>query len=515
MSEPDAISRPDSPPASPWRAFAVCVSVAALTILDLSKVNVGLPSIEKALDAGPTSLQLIVAGYALAFGLVLVPSGRLGDIKSRRTMFLVGLTLFALASLACALVPSIELLVVARIIQGVAAGIQMPQVLGLVQQLFVGPDRGRAFGLFGAIIGLSTALGPTLGGLLILVGGDENGWRLLFWMNVPLAAILFVLAWRLLPRRQRSASPAASTLDPIGVVLLGVSVLALMLPFVLTTGKDDPPARWLLLIVFVLAFTGFVLWERHYRAAGKTPVIDFGLFRRASFRNGTLIATAYFAAMPATFLTVTLFLQQGLELKPVFAGMITIPFAIASAFSAWISGRLVGRIGRPLVLGGLVIVVIGFLAQITLAVVLPPELAPYGMAAALFVAGIGGGAVISPNQTLTLAEVPVAEGGVAGSIGQLGQRVGTAIGLAAGTAVFYAIIAGESGARIEVYHDAYRSVGVVTIGFVVLALIFAIADQISRSRGRARADSGSTGSTREDSRAGAATTSPLREPEEE
>ncbi|TPW70620.1 MFS transporter [Schumannella sp. 10F1B-5-1] len=485
MSEPDAAppAPPSEEPASPWRAFAVCVSVAALTILDLSKVNVGLPSIESALDAGPTSLQLIVAGYALAFGLVLVPSGRLGDLKSRRTMFLVGLTVFALASLACALVPTVELLVVARIVQGVAAGIQMPQVLGMVQQLFVGPERGRAFGLFGAIIGLSTALGPTLGGLLILLGGEQSGWRLLFWMNVPLAAILFVLAWRLLPRRQRTAAADAS-LDPVGIVLLGVSVLALMLPFVLTTGKDDPPARWLILLMFGAAFAGFVLWERRYRARGRTPIVDFTLFRRASFRNGTLIAAAYFAAMPATFLTVTLFLQQGLELAPVFAGMITIPFAVASAISAWISGRLVGRIGRPLVLGGLAIVVIGFTAQIALAVILPPEVAPYGMAAAMLVAGIGGGAVISPNQTLTLAEVPVEEGGVAGSIGQLGQRIGTAIGLAAGTALFYAVIAGESGGRIEVYHDAYRSVGFVTIGFVVLALVFAIADQWSRARGR-------------------------------
>src|SRR3712207_5229167 len=134
-----------------WRAFSVCVAVAALTILDLSKVNVGLPSIEDAFRAGPTELQAIVAGYALAFGLVLVPAGRLGDIHSRRTMFLVGITAFTVTSLLCAIAPTVELLMVGRFLQGVAAGIPMPQVVGLTQQLFQGAERGRAVGLFGAM----------------------------------------------------------------------------------------------------------------------------------------------------------------------------------------------------------------------------------------------------------------------------------------------------------------------------------------------------------------------------
>lgn len=469
-----------SEPASRWRAFAVCVSVAALTILDLSKVNVGLPSIEAALAAGPTELQLIVAGYALAFGLTLVPSGRFGDLHSRRGMFLVGLAVFAVASLACAVVPTVQLLVAGRILQGVAAGILMPQVLGLVQQLFVGPERGRAFGLFGAIIGLATAFGPTLGGLLIAVGGEESGWRWLFWMNVPLAAILFVIAQRLLPRTQVRSS-GAQTLDPVGIGLLAVAVLALMLPFVLTTGSgSDDPARWWWLAVFAAATTVFVLWERRYRGRGLSPVVDFRLFRGAGYRNGVLVSTMYFAAMPATFLTLTLYLQQGLGLSPVFAGMVTIPFALASAVTAWVSGRLVGRIGRPLVVGGLALVLVGFVLNLVLAITLPPDSAPWGMAAAMLLAGAGGGAVISPNQTLTLADVPVSEGGLAGSIGQLGQRIGTAVGLAAATAAFYSVVSTERGAEIVVYHDAYRAAVLVVLGFIALALLAAIADQVQR-----------------------------------
>ncbi|MEH3088796.1 MAG: MFS transporter [Microbacterium arborescens] len=183
-----------------WRAFWVCVAVAALTILDLTKVNVALPSIEQAFGAGSTELQLIVSGYVLTFGLTLVPAGRIGDQRSRRALFIIGLTLFAATSIVCALAPDTSTLLAARLVQGVAAGIQMPQVIGLAQEMFQGAERGKAFGLFGATIGISTAFGPTLGGLMIALGGAQDGWRYIFWMNVPLTiAVLAGVLW-LLPR---------------------------------------------------------------------------------------------------------------------------------------------------------------------------------------------------------------------------------------------------------------------------------------------------------------------------
>jgi EmrB/QacA subfamily drug resistance transporter len=469
-----------------WQAFWVCVGVAALTILDLSKVNVGLPSIEESLGAGSTDLQLIVAGYALAFGLALVPAGRLGDIRSRRLMFVVGLSAFTLASLLCALAPDVKTLVIARILQGVAAGIQMPQVLGLIQQLFQGEERARAFGLFGAVIGVSTAFGPTVGGLLIQLGGPEDGWRLLFWMNIPLgiAAILFAL--RLLPKRQ--ARPTGKVgLDPVGIVILAVATFSLMLPFVLTTGgPDDDPRRWLSLAVAAVAAGLFVAWERRYEAQGKSPVVHFALFKLSSYRNGILIATAYFAAIPAVFLLTTLYLQQGLGLAPVFAGMVGIPFALSSAVTAWIGGRLVSRLGRQLVVIGLAIVVVGITLLLLAAILTPREATPWAMAAAMLVAGVGAGFVISPNQTLTLAEIPVTEGGVAGSMAQVGQRVGTAVGVAAASATFfstlYAEAAGDAEASLAVYHDGFRNGFLVTISLVAVALALGLVDLGQRRR---------------------------------
>ncbi|WP_434968791.1 MFS transporter [Microbacterium sp. bgisy207] len=470
-----------------WRAFGVAAAVAAITILDLSKVNVALPSIEQALGAGSTELQLIVSGYVLTFGLFLVPMGRLGDQRSRRALFLVGLVLFTLSSLACALAPNIIVLMVCRLLQGVAAGIQMPQVLGLIQQIFQGAERGRAFGLFGATIGLATAFGPTLGGLMIALGGPDDGWRWIFWMNVPLGiAAIAAAVWVLPTTRVHTGRRVA--LDPVGVILFGITVLALMWPFLFTTGSpDDDPRRWWLLTVFLLFAGLFVAWERRYAARGNAPLIPFSLFRIGSYRNGTLLATSYFAALPALFLLTTLYLQTGLELEPVFAGMVTIGFAIPSAIASWVGGNLVSRVGRPLVVGGLIMVLVAAGGLVLVAVFASPAATPWIMGAVMILGGLGGGLVLSPNQTLALADVPVREGGLAGSVGQLGQRIGTAVGTAVALALFYATIYRETGTRdsLVVYHDAYL-IGMSSVAvFIALAFIVSIVD-MSRRRAAAR-----------------------------
>lgn len=471
-----------------WQAFGVCIAVAALTILDLSKVNVGLPSIEESLGAGSTDLQVIVAGYVLAFGLALVPSGRLGDLYSRKVMFIIGLSGFTVASALCALAPDIQTLLIARILQGVAAGVQMPQVLGLVQQLFQGEERGRAFGFFGSTIGVATAFGPTLGGLLIAIGGPTDGWRLLFWMNVPLGIIALLFAIWLLPKRQQH-QPGARNLDLIGIALLGVSVFSFMLPFVLTTGgPDDSPWRWFWLLACAAAVTVFIWWERRYEASGRSPAIHFGLFALGSYRNGLLLATAYFAAIPAVFLLTTLFLQEGLGYPPVYAGMVSIPFALTSAVTALIGGRLVGRYGRSLVVIGLVVATTGFVLVLLGAILPPAEYSIWFMGGAMAIAGAGGGFVLSPNQTLTLAEIPVTAGGVAGSMAQVGQRVGTAVGVAAATSIFFATLFREGGGgndNVMVYHDGFRNAYFVSLGLLGVALFIGVLDLVRRRRSSA------------------------------
>ncbi|QOC24473.1 MFS transporter [Microbacterium hominis] len=484
MTSPATASIPlDS--AQRWRAFWVCVSVAALTILDLSKVNVALPSIEKALGAGSTQLQIVVSGYVLMFGLALVPFGRLGDQRSRKTLFLVGLSLFLVTSIVCAVAPTIEVLIAGRLVQGLAAGIQMPQVLGTIQQIFVGAERGRAFGLFGATIGIATAIGPTLGGLMIALGGAQDGWRWIFWINVPLCALVIAGVLGLLPRTRRS-TPGRLQLDPVGLVLLAFTIITLMWPFLFTTGApSDDPRRWWSLVLFVVFVTAFTWWERRYAASGRSPLVPFSLFSISSFRNGTLVVTTYFTAIPAMFLLTTLFLQTGVGTEPVFAGMVSIGFAVASAITAWFGGNLVARLGRPLVVWGLVIVLVSVAALAVVAYTVPAGVVEYAMAAVMVVAGAGAGLVVAPNQTLTLADIPTRAGGLAGSVGQLGQRVGTAVGTAIGLSLFYSTIYREKGEGhdgLEVFHNAY-AYGMVAVGvFVAIALLIGVIDLGVRRR---------------------------------
>ena len=472
--------------AARWRAFWVCVAVAAITILDMTKVNVALPSIGEVLGAGSTELQLIVSGFVLTFGLVLVPSGRLGDQRSRRTLFIVGLSLYTATSVLCALAPSAVVLLIGRLLQGVAAGIQMPQVLGMAQELFQGKERGRAFGLFGATIGVATAFGPTLGGLLIALGGPTDGWRLIFWMNVPLCLAAIALALWLLPDT-RTRSPRPVQLDPVGLLLFAASVVSLMWPFLFTTGApDDNPARWWLLIAFALFVSAFIWWERRYAARGGSPLIPLKLFRISSYRNGTLLQTAYFTATPAMFLVTTLFLQIGLGLEPVYAGMVSIGFALASAATSWIGGNLVDRFGRVVVVWGLIGMLMCVGGLVLAALFTDPAWTPYVMAAVMTLGGAGGGLVIAPNQTLTLADIPVKRGGVAGSVGQLGQRIGTAVGTAVGLSLFYATIYRESGVHddLVVYHDAF-AFGMLSVGlFLAIAFIVAVVDLSARRKRR-------------------------------
>ena len=171
-----------------WLALVVCLVAGGMCLLDVSIVNVALPSIRTGLHADDSDVQWVVAGYSLAFGMALVPAGRLGDARSRRTVFMAGVTLFTLASAACGASQGALWISVARVVQGIGGGLITPQVSGFIQNMFRGPERARAFGLFGAMVGISTAIGPLLGGLLVQLGGAENGWRLVFYVNLPIGS---------------------------------------------------------------------------------------------------------------------------------------------------------------------------------------------------------------------------------------------------------------------------------------------------------------------------------------
>lgn len=427
-----------------WKALWVCLVAGFMTLLDVSIVNVALPSIQKGLEATPSDLQWVVSGYALTFGLTLVPAGRIGDALGRRTVFVVGVVLFGVSSLACGLAPTSGLLVAARLVQGAAGGILNPQVSGLIQQLFRGPERGRAFGMLGATIGISTAVGPVVGGVILNVLGEETGWRWIFFVNLPIAVAAVVLAMRWLPAPPERDHSRKIDVDPLGVTLLGAGVVGILLPIV-ETGRGGTTVPWWVALVGVGFLGAFLLWERVYTRRGRTPLVDLKLFTVPGYSAGATVGTIYFGGFTGIFFVLTIFFQEQLGYSPLLAGLAVTPFAAGSAVTSALGGRLVERFERSLVTAGLAVVLCGLIAvDVVLTAVHGPSLG-WWLAGPLLVAGIGSGFVISPNVTLTVARVPVERAGTAGGLLQTGQRIGTAAGIALVGSVLYAGMAAGRG----------------------------------------------------------------------
>ncbi len=443
----------------------------------MSIVNVALPSMERGIGATPGDVSWVVSGYALTFGLALVPAGRLGDDIGRKRMFLLGLALFVITSAVCGAAPSAMWLVVARLCQGIAGGLLNPQVIGMIQQLFTGRERGRAFGFFGTTVGVSTAVGPLLGGVLLQAFGEDDGWRYVFYVNLPIGIVALVFAARMLPSDHRTDRTRQSP-DLVGTVLLGLGVASIMLPLIDAEERTAHPRWWLMGVGAVLVLV-FLAWERRLTLRGGHPLVKLKLLAVRSYGMGALLGLVYFAGFTGVFLIATLFFQQGLGYSPLQAGASTIAFAIGSAISPPIGGRFVLRFGRPMVVLGIVVVVLGLGATAWLVYTHTGAMTGLVLAGPLFVAGFGSGLVIAPNQTLALAEIPPEEGGTAAGVFQTAQRVGSAIGTALGGSLLFGQLSRSHGD----FHTS-AAVGLLgSVGLVTLALVIGLVDvTLSRTR---------------------------------
>ena len=453
-----------------WRALTVTLAAGFMTLLDVSIVSVALPSIQEGLATNPAGAQWVVSGYALTFGLALVPAGRLGDAYGRRRMFLIALVAFVACSAACGAAPTIELLIVARLLQGLAAGTLAPQNSGLIQNLFRGAERGRAFGFFGATVGISTAAGPIVGGLLLAAFGEPDGWRWIFYVNVPIGVLAIVLAARLVPKVGTGGD--RKPIDWAGAVLLGTAVLALLFPLV--QAESGGVARyWWLFPVGVALAVAFVLWERRELRREHEPLLDLRLITETSgYAPGALVGLVYFTGFSGVWIVFAQFFQNGLGYTPLQSGLSVTAFAVGSAVSAVVAGRLVERFGRKLTVLGLSLVTVEIAAAAVVLLLVPGDVAGFAVAPALLVGGIGGGFTISPNITMTLRNVPVRMAGSAGGALQTGQRVGAAVGTALVAGVFYGVLAAAG----DSYPAAIAGALAVAVLTTAVALGIAIVD---------------------------------------
>ncbi|SFE39135.1 drug resistance transporter, EmrB/QacA subfamily [Actinopolyspora alba] len=455
-----------------WRVLALCLLAGFMTLLDVSIVNVALPSIQQGLDAPSVALSWVISGYALTFGLVLVPLGKLGDAHGRGRMFSISLAAFTVASGLAGIAQSPVWLVVARLLQGAAGGMLNPQVLGLIQQQFHGRERGTAFGLFGAVVGISTAVGPLLGGLIIELAGAQHGWRWVFFVNLPIGLAALVVAARIMPRgvgdrRLRGA-------DVLGVSLLGAALVCLLLPLVDQEGFAGRPS-WLLWSAVPVLLSLFVTWEHRYSRRGGSPLVDLRLFRISSYTFGSTLGMLYFAGFTSIFFVLAVYFQRGLDYSALQAGLSLTPFALGSAVSSALSGRAVHRLGRKVVLLGLTGALLGVLTTEILLSRHQGDAAGLVTALPLLVGGVGSGLVISPNQTVTLSEIDVTRGGTAAGIQQTGQRIGTAIGTAAASGLFFATL--PRGYDTAISHGL-----LVSVSFIAAAMLVGLLELVVTRR---------------------------------
>jgi len=446
-----------------WRALWVTLVAGFMSLLDVTIVAVALPTMQRDLHASPAQVQWVVSGYALTFALALVTAGRLGDALDRRRIFLLALSGFVLFSAVCGAAPDITLLVVARLAQGLAAGFMAPQNSALIQQMFRGAERGRAFGFFGATVGISSAAGPITGGAILALASGADGWRWVFYVNVPIGILAVLLGRRLLPRVQGSGR---GHVDAFGVLLLGLGVLALMYPLVQADSGGIGRVWWLFPIgAAVLA--GFVQWQRRVVAKGAQPLLDPRLFSTVrGYAIGAGVGTLYFVGFSGVWLVFALFYQHGLGFSPLRSGLAVTPFALGSACAAVIAGRLVDRLGRLLTVCGLAGVIAGLGGTALLLHYVDLGIAPWVAAPVLFLGGIGGGFVVSPNITMTLRDVPVSMAGAAGGALQTGQRLGAAVGTAALPGLYYL----ELGR-----HNDYRGAVVVALAAALIGMVASLA----------------------------------------
>jgi EmrB/QacA subfamily drug resistance transporter len=423
------------------QAYVICLIAASMTLLDMSIVNVALPSMQRGLQMAPAEVSWSVAGYALTFGLTLIPAGRLGDDYGRRRLFLIGLSLFAATALICGAAPDATVLVLGRLCRGLAAGLLAPQVIGLMQRIYSGSRRGRAFGYFGATVGLSTAVGPLLGGVILQAFGAAEGWRFVFYLSVPILVLTLAFAFRILPADHRAG---VRRFDLMGAMLLGLALIGIILLPLQESGARAHPRIWL--FAMGAAWLGlFGLWERRLGARGGHPLFDLRPLTIRSYSVGATIAAAFFAGFTGVFLVIAMFLQQGLNYSPLEAAASTLIFTVGSAAGAIISGRLVHRMGRALVVIGSALATLGLILVAQLAHHWTGPDTAAVLAAPLLVAGCGCGLVISANQTLTLHEITRASAGTAAGIYETGQRIGMAIGTALSSALFFGKLATTGG----------------------------------------------------------------------
>ncbi|MFC9249303.1 MFS transporter [Streptomyces sp. NPDC057136] len=453
-----------------WFALAIVMTAAFMDLVDVTIVNIAIPSIKRDTGASFSSIQWITAGYALAFAAGLITGGRLGDIYGRKRLFLIGIGGFTVSSALCGFAAGPEMLVASRILQGGMAALMVPQVLSIVHATFPAHERGKVFGLFGAIVGLGAVSGPLLGALL--TGWNLFGleWRPIFLINLPVGIAGLILGSKFI---SESKAPKALRLDLVGVVLVTLGLLMLIFP--LTRGHELGWPVWghVSMVGSLLVFLALVAYERRKTAKDGSPLIELSLFRVRSFAAGVAVQLTFGIVLGIFFLVWTLYMQMGLGWSELRAGTTGIPFSIAVSVAAGLSvQKLVPRFGRKVLQAGALLMIAGLLLYIWESEHYGMAITPWQMALPLVVMGVGMGLIVAPLTDAVLSEVPREHSGSASGLFNTVQQMGTALGLGLVSVVFFGVI--DDAATPQAVGPAFAEAFQQSLWWVagVLAVIF-------------------------------------------
>ena len=473
MTDPHSQRAPAAPDPRRWLALFVLLIANFMNLIDVTIVNVALPSMRENLGATDSQIEWVIAAYILAFALGLLPFGRLGDIFGRTRMFLIGVASFTIASALCGLAPNIEFLILARVIQGLAGAAMTPQVLAIATVTFPPHERGQAFSLFGLSAGLASVCGPILGGVLVSANLFGMDWQPIFLVNIPIGIVAVIAGWFLIPR---IPGHAGLRNDFVGIVLFGLGILAVVFPIIEGRTFGWPLWAFAMIAVGIALMAAFVVWTRGRAKANEPQLLNYDLITNPNFMFGAFVTTVFASGIPGMFMVISLLLQGGFGFTPLESGLTNTPFSVGVLIASLIAGRFGSHYlrARLATSGALLVLGIGWLhfyiAGVTDTIdhwaFLPP----------LLIAGIGLGLGFSSLFQLVLAYVPPRDAGAGSGALQAFQQVGGALGVAFIGQIFFSTLRNAFAAG-SAPHAAFASAASLALWYVVgsfaLVLVFA------------------------------------------
>ena len=452
-----------------WHILAVVLIADVMDLLDTTVVNVAAPAIHASFGGGNTQIQWITAGYTLAFAVLLITGARLGDLVGRKRMFLIGSLGFTLCSALCALAADSGMLIASRAAQGGFAAMMIPQGLGILRSVFPPKEASAAFGAFGPVMGLSSVVGPTLGGFLVTANLLGTGWRMIFLINVPLGLTAVLLGSRLFPRDVRGAG--ATRLDLPGMALVSAAVLLLVFPLVQGRELGWPDWTYLSMAASVPVLLVFARYQRRVDRAGGSPLVEPSLFGNRAFVAALGTGVVFFAAMSGLILSLTLMMQLGTGWTALHAGVTMIPFSLGLVPGAVLGGGVLGpRYGRRVLHAGMLVAAAGTLGLWAGFSHWGLRVTSWELIPALLVTGFGMGLLMAPFFDIALAGVTDEQTGSASGVLNAVQQLGGSIGVAALGTGFFSWAAGHGYVRATGWTLACAAAALLASAAIAFAL---------------------------------------------